>query len=128
VPIVLKSVSLNLLEPSRPVQTCNGIALPFTRFVWVVEVTPQLFCPWERNSVPVELEDGWAPGLFWAVADNLAPAMGFQPLVVPPVTSRCTYCAIPAHNEGLLQAGAEVEQLWVCSENHNSCCGVLHKY
>ena len=27
--IVLKSVSLNLLEPSGPVQACNGIALPF---------------------------------------------------------------------------------------------------
>jgi hypothetical protein len=26
----LKSGSLNLLEPSRPVQACNGIALPFT--------------------------------------------------------------------------------------------------
>ena len=29
VPIVLKSVSLSLLEPSGPVQACNGIALPF---------------------------------------------------------------------------------------------------
>ena len=28
VPIVLKSRSLNLLEPSRHVQACNGIALP----------------------------------------------------------------------------------------------------
>jgi hypothetical protein len=28
--IVLKCGSLNLLEPSRPVQACNGIALPFT--------------------------------------------------------------------------------------------------
>jgi hypothetical protein len=28
VPIVLKSGSLNLLEPSRPVKACNGIALP----------------------------------------------------------------------------------------------------
>ena len=28
VPIVLKSGSLNLLEPARPVQACNGIALP----------------------------------------------------------------------------------------------------
>jgi hypothetical protein len=28
VPIVLKSGSLNLLEPSGPVQVCNGIALP----------------------------------------------------------------------------------------------------
>ena len=27
VPIVLKSESLNLLEPSGPVQVCNGIAL-----------------------------------------------------------------------------------------------------
>ena len=30
VPTVLKSGSLNLLEPSGPVQACNGIALPFT--------------------------------------------------------------------------------------------------
>ena len=28
-PIVLKSGSLNLLEPSRPVQACNGISLHF---------------------------------------------------------------------------------------------------
>jgi len=28
VPIVLKSGSLNLLEPYGPVQACNGIALP----------------------------------------------------------------------------------------------------
>jgi hypothetical protein len=28
VPIVLKSGSLNLLEPSGPVHVCNGIALP----------------------------------------------------------------------------------------------------
>ena len=29
VPTVLKSGSLNLLEPSGPVQACNGISLPF---------------------------------------------------------------------------------------------------
>ena len=29
-PIVLKSGSLNLLEPSGPVQACHGNALPFT--------------------------------------------------------------------------------------------------
>jgi len=29
VPIVLKSGSLKLLEPSRPVQACHGTALPF---------------------------------------------------------------------------------------------------
>jgi len=32
VPIVLKSGSLNLLEPSGPVQACNGIALPLFKF------------------------------------------------------------------------------------------------
>ena len=30
-PTVLKSESLNLLEPSGPVQACNGIALPLQR-------------------------------------------------------------------------------------------------
>jgi hypothetical protein len=29
VPIVLKSGSLNLLEPSGPVKACNGIGLPY---------------------------------------------------------------------------------------------------
>jgi hypothetical protein len=32
VPIVLKSGSLNLLEPSGLVQACNWIALPFTLY------------------------------------------------------------------------------------------------
>jgi hypothetical protein len=31
-PTVLKSVSLKLLEPSGPVQACNGIALPLPTF------------------------------------------------------------------------------------------------
>jgi len=31
VPIVLKSGSLNLLEPSGPVQACNGIALHYNK-------------------------------------------------------------------------------------------------
>ena len=35
-PIVLKYGSLNLLEPSGPVQTCNGIALPFTVYTSIV--------------------------------------------------------------------------------------------
>ena len=30
VPTVMKSGSLKYLEPSGPVQACNGIALPFT--------------------------------------------------------------------------------------------------
>ena len=34
VPIVLKSGSLNLLEPSEPAQACNGIALPLQWWIW----------------------------------------------------------------------------------------------
>ena len=34
VPIVLKSGSLNLLEPSGPVQACNGIAIPLPLPSW----------------------------------------------------------------------------------------------
>jgi len=34
VPTVLKSGSLNLLEPTGPVQVCNGIALPFSSKRW----------------------------------------------------------------------------------------------
>jgi hypothetical protein len=34
VPIVLKSGSLNLLEPSGPVKASNGVALPFTLHTW----------------------------------------------------------------------------------------------
>jgi uncharacterized protein YhbP (UPF0306 family) len=33
----LKSGSLNLLEPSGPVQACNGAALPFTGIQYQVE-------------------------------------------------------------------------------------------
>ena len=33
VPIVLKSGSLSLLEPSGPVQACNGIALPLPLYI-----------------------------------------------------------------------------------------------
>ena len=39
-PTVLKSGSLNLLEPSGPVQACNGIALPL----------PLHFCPYNSHS------------------------------------------------------------------------------
>jgi len=37
-PTVLKSGSLNLLEPSGPVQACNGIALPLHTVCTVCEI------------------------------------------------------------------------------------------
>ena len=42
-PIVLKSGNLNLLEPSGPVQACNGIALPLP-FRDNLYVRPDFFC------------------------------------------------------------------------------------
>jgi len=36
-PIVMKSGSLNLLEPLGPVQACNGIALPLLIFAAAAE-------------------------------------------------------------------------------------------
>jgi len=35
--IILKSRSLNLLEPSAPVQACNGVALPLTSTFYIPE-------------------------------------------------------------------------------------------
>jgi len=47
-PAVLKSGSLNLLEPSGPVEACNGIALPFTTLL-VIALRPGEF--FMRHSV-----------------------------------------------------------------------------
>jgi len=41
VPIVLKSGSLKLLEPSGPVQACNGIALTFLNEDYNVRVNSE---------------------------------------------------------------------------------------
>jgi len=50
VPIVLKSGSLNLLEPSGPVQACNGIALPLLEFMsFLLVLWSQLFIMWRLN-------------------------------------------------------------------------------
>ena len=54
----------------------RGITLPFhdhdTRSWWGASVTPRpLFTP-GKDPVPVQ-EAGWAPGLAWAGAENLAP-------------------------------------------------------
>ena len=55
-----------------------------------VSVTPRpLFTP-GKDAVPIVQEAGWAPGPVWTGAENLAPAPGFDPRTVQPVTSRCT--------------------------------------
>ena len=52
--IVLKSGSLNLLEPSGPVQACNGIALPSPFASYEEEV--HKFC-WGKPRVRGHFED-----------------------------------------------------------------------
>ena len=47
-PTVLKYGSLNLLEPSGPVQACNGIALPFT-------LSSIFYTQSNSNALPVSL-------------------------------------------------------------------------
>jgi hypothetical protein len=59
VPIVLKSGSLNLLEPSGPVKACNGIALPLCK-IKIINILWQIYnciihcCAW-LNLSPVLL-------------------------------------------------------------------------
>ena len=85
-PIVLKSGNLNLLEPSGPVQACNGIALPFScsqnwvpRFesfpaVLQVALVPSLLCSGvellqHALTVSVANHDSVAHGR-WLCLDN----------------------------------------------------------
>ena len=39
--VVMKSGKLNFLEPSGPLQTCNGIDLPFYEMIWKNIVEPE---------------------------------------------------------------------------------------
>jgi hypothetical protein len=52
------------------------IALPFlnhgTRRGWGVSVTPRLLFTPGKDPVPIVQEAGWAPGLVWTGAENLA--------------------------------------------------------
>jgi len=50
-PIVLKSGSLNLLEPLGPLQACNGIALRF--FILFILSSFFSFSPYLMYSVPI---------------------------------------------------------------------------
>ena len=55
---------------------------------------PAAFTP-GKNPVPIVQEAGWAPGLVWMGAENLAP-QGFDPQTIQPVASCYTNYAILA--------------------------------
>jgi hypothetical protein len=60
-----------------------------TRRGWGVSVTPWLIFTPGKDPVPIVEEAGWAPGVVWTGAENLAPP-GFDPRTVQPVVSRYT--------------------------------------
>jgi len=53
VPTVLKSGSLNLLEPSGPVQACNWIAWPWYIYIYIYRYIYILTTHYTVNNVPV---------------------------------------------------------------------------
>jgi len=57
-----------------------------------VNTTPRLLYPWERNTVPILQEAGWAPGPILMSVENLIPTGTIQPVV-----SCYTKYAILAH-------------------------------
>jgi hypothetical protein len=64
------------LEQAMKAQTgSRGITELFNfgaRWGWVINATPLPHYPWERYPIPILQETGWAPGLVWTGAENLA--------------------------------------------------------
>ena len=65
-----------------------------TRWRWVVNATPPLLYPRERDRVPIVERAGFIPGPVWTGAENLAPP-GFDHRTVQSVKNRYTDCVIP---------------------------------
>jgi len=55
VSIVLKSGSLNFLEPSGPVQACNEIALPYPTIVYKFRPPKAVIRPIFTNSLWIQV-------------------------------------------------------------------------
>jgi hypothetical protein len=78
--------------PRRQVEG-RGTVLPILnlipRRVWVVNATPWLLYPQEKEPIPILKEAGWASGLVWT---NLTPhsLTGFEPSDLHPVASHST--------------------------------------
>jgi hypothetical protein len=68
---------------------------------WVVNTTPWLLYPWERDPVPIVQEAGWAPGPVWTGAEN-SPPPRFNPWTIQSIVSRYTDYTILAHEDVFL--------------------------
>jgi len=76
VPIVLNSGNLKLLEPSGPVQACNGIALPFLYAINNGDPVQRIqFCEaFQRNllqNVEFASENNWPDEGLFKVCDTM---------------------------------------------------------
>jgi len=71
----MKSGNLNFLEPSRPLQACNGtdLPLPLARCGWVVKATPRPALFPGKIRYPLYRGLGGAPGPERTDAEILAP-------------------------------------------------------
>jgi hypothetical protein len=63
---------------------------------WVVNATPRLLYPWEREPVPIAQKAVWASGLFPGGYGKSRPYRGLNPGSSSPYHSRYTEYAIPA--------------------------------
>jgi hypothetical protein len=93
VPIVIKSGSLNLLEPSGPVKACNGIALPFyitstakekyRTAALCVSISPRIFRAGETEMAVKRAPDPFRIGQVPSIAELKTGA--FEPSIrLPP--------------------------------------------
>ena len=69
-PIVLKSGSHNLLEPSGPVQACNGIALSFT--FTKTSIQSVFWNIITCRTVNISLTSGWHCNIYRSKGRNMA--------------------------------------------------------
>ena len=76
----MKSGNFNFLEPSGPLQACNGTALPL--------------------PLPIVQEAGWAPGPVWTGAENLA-STGLRSSDRPARSQSLFRLSYPAHDVGI---------------------------
>jgi hypothetical protein len=91
--MALVKVTWSHYRPSVAQRVGRGIALLFhdrgIRRGWVVSSTPQPHFTPGKDPVPILQEAGWAPGLVWTGAENLAPS-GFECRTIQSLVSHCT--------------------------------------
>jgi len=124
VPIVLKSGSFNLLQPSRPVQACNGIALPLpypsssTTNHNSANPIPNHYCRFSNIFIltpifTILLSEGRA-GEAWEPSNNLMLLLSPFP---PSCLSFCSFCCIFRYKGFLTSDETNIHRTCAASPN-----------